>query len=245
MADSGNVAPLGLRATANAFGVSPGARQARPGPVGYAPSQAARMARARRLLALARSQVLDKDGLLDRLQVMADRNRFATGPLFLDTFLADVLRHSRNFEPRPRLRVTLRIETGARASDVPGTALRGNELAAPSPWQQKSGGAILDATDQGTYLVPEGTLEQAFDRKATGVPAGFNKMLTAEIQEIPVGSILLDGLVRRLGDLPGGGRQIAHLAQLGPDGRVLERARRNIIDGVHRTPGGQTYRGDY
>jgi hypothetical protein len=205
----------------------------------------ARIARARQLIPRARELVNDPDDVLDTIEALLENSAAKKGAVQVDDFLAWLIDQHRTFDGPPTLRVTRSAELASRASDVPGAKLLQHELAHPPPWQIKGGNIVADAADQGTYLIPNGTLAHAFDRQASAVPTTWNKMLTSEIQSIPAGSIILEGKALKQGELSGGGMQIAHLGQLGADGIVRPRQTRAVVDGVNRTLGGQFYKGDY
>lgn len=186
-----------------------------------------RAKRAARLLDGLRARVDDPDLVLDTIEAGLQRGA-GTSSLPVDDFLADLGGHLANFEGKPTLRFTRHAESAVRASDT-----IGGKLVDP-----RSGRALLQADDMGRYLVPGSDLARGADRNASAVAPAWNKMSAVELQEIPAGSLVLEGVVRAQANLAGGGRQLVHLGQLSSDGRVLKSAERRILDGVTRLPGG-------
>jgi len=141
---------------------------------------AGRAARARSLLKALRGQVDDAGKVLDTIESQLKHAAGSAEPA-ADDFLAELTQHVKNFEGKPKLRVTTKPERAARASDTIG-----------SP-KGADGQVIGKAGDTGKYLVPTDDLTKAADRNASAVEHRFNDMTALELQEIPAGSILLDG----------------------------------------------------
>jgi hypothetical protein len=189
----------------------------------------ARLARARGLLADLRGKVDDPDMVLDLIESTLGRHSPTPGVKSVDDYLAALDSELANFAGKPTLRVTARPEAAVRASDTVGGALT----------DSTTGQKLLKADDMGRYLVPASDLSLAVDRNASAVAQSWNKMSAVELQEIPAGSLVVEGLVRAQAGLAGGGQQIFHLGQMSADGRILRAAERRILDGVTRLPGGQ------
>lgn len=187
-----------------------------------------RAARAFHLLNALRVRLDDADMVLDTIEVGLHRGAGSSG-LKLDEFLAELNSHLANFEGKPTLRLTQRAELAVRASDTVGGDLVGH---------QSHKAFVLTADDTGRYLVPGSNLSLAVDRNASAVSHDWNKMSAVELQEIPAGSLVLEGTVRAQAELTGGGQQVMHVGQLSPDGQLLKGAQRRILDGVTRLPGG-------
>jgi hypothetical protein len=187
-----------------------------------------RASRALHLIDALRGRLNDPDMVLEIIELGVKRAGEAKQGVKVDDFLADLGKELANFEGKPTLRLTRKPEPAVRASDTFGEPLKGSDTNIE----------LLKADDMGRYLVPGTDLSRASDRSTTAVSHDWNKMSAIELQEIPAGSIVLEGLVSAQAGLAGGGRQIAHLGQLAGDGRVLARAPRRIVDGVTRLPGG-------
>lgn len=190
---------------------------------------AARVARGRAVLARLRLRVSDPDKVLDMLGHGLSKSSAPVEGFHAADMLEEVLGHVGNFDGVPTLRVTRNAELAARASDVIG----------PPVIDPKSGKTLLDASDMGRYLVPGKDIARAADRGASSVPVAWNKMSMLEIQEIPAGSLVLEGVTRPQAGKPGGGRQVAHLGQISTTGTVSRPAERRILDGKTRLLGGK------
>ncbi len=190
---------------------------------------AARIARGRAVLKRLRLKVRDPDMLLDILDLGLGKSRTPEKGLHAAGMLEEILGHVGNFDGIPTLRVTRNSELAARASDVIG----------PPLVDLKTGQRLLDASDMGRYLVPGEGIAKAADRGASAVPFEWNKMSMLELQEIPAGSLVLDGVARAQAGLRGGGRQIAHLGQISTTGAVSRPAERRVLDGKSRMLGGK------
>ena len=190
-----------------------------------------RVARASGLLVVLRSKVDDPDMVLDVIEAGVRRNGPAAGLHSKDDFLADMLRELDNFEGKPALRVASRPELATRASDSMGGSVDVVD-ARGAPTRLKAG-------DMGRYLAPGRDLAGAADRDGLAVARDWNRMSAIELQQLPAGAVVLDGIARAQAGFAGGRRQLLHLGQMSPDGRVLRAPDRQIIDGFTRLPGGK------
>jgi hypothetical protein len=174
--------------------------------------------------------VKDEDRLL---RLLAEGARSLPEKEALVSWLARMEEQVPNFRGRPALRLTSQGERWFRASD----SMRGETVL-----KDRITGRKLEAYDDGAYLAKE------FDRSRSAILEPFNAMTIGEEPLVPAGSIVLDGFAApqaRSGawatsgqHLPGGGRQIFHAGQLGPNCRLMRPAR-SILDSHRLGPDGR------
>jgi len=123
---------------------------------------AGRAARARSLLKALRGQVDDAGKVLDTIESQLKHAAGSAEPA-ADDFLAELTQHVKNFEGKPKLRVTTKPERAARASDTIG-----------SP-KGADGQVIGKAGDTGKYLVPTDDLNESRRPQRVGRRAPFQR----------------------------------------------------------------------
>jgi hypothetical protein len=187
-----------------------------------------RVARARQLIRTLRSRLEDPDDVLDTMEALLSQTTPGRGTALADDLLADLLANLDNFGGIPKIRLLKAPELAVRASDTVGGAIADGSL--------KTGARV--ANDMGRYLVPGTDLIRAADRKASAVSFDWNKMNALEVQQLPKGALVIEGLVKAQANLPGGGAQIFHFGHLSTSGQLLPPAERTIVDGVTRLLGG-------
>lgn len=187
-----------------------------------------RLGRADALARILSKAVHDPDMVLDRIVLGAKQSGRSSRARPAEEVLEELAGELRNFQGKPTLRVTRRTETAVRGSDTLG-----------QPLVNAATGEVHKANDMGRYLVPGGDLAKAADREASALPMHWNKLNALEVQEIPAGSLVLDGIAAAQAGKRGGGPQIAHLGQLFSDGQVFAPAERVIRSGKTRLAGGK------
>jgi hypothetical protein len=188
----------------------------------------ARLGRADALARILAKSVHDPDMVLDRIVLGAKQAGRSPRARSAEEVLEELASHVKNFDGKPTLRVTRRAESAVRGSDSIG-----------GPLKNAITGDAHNANDMGRYLVPGNDLAKAADREASALPMGWNRLSALEVQEIPAGSIVLEGVAAAQAGKRGGGRQIAHLGQLFSDGQVFAPAERVIRSGKTRLAGGK------
>jgi hypothetical protein len=191
-----------------------------------------RLARAKQLIRTLGPRLKDPNDVLGTIEALLSNGTPGRMSTHADDLLADLLANLDNFDGIPQIRLLEAPELAVRASDTTGGAIADASL--------KTGARV--ANDMGRYLVPGTDLLRAADRHASAVSFDWNKMNALEVQQIPKGALVIEGIVKAQAKLSGGGTQIFHFGHLSTSGQLLPPAERTIVDGVTRLLGGKTVR---